>query len=257
MELIDTHCHLDVADFDADRAEVLALCRARGVNRIVVPAVDAAGWDKLLALCAGDAGLHPALGLHPVYLEQHRPEHVTALAERVARQRPVAVGEIGLDYFVTDLDRVRQQSLFEAQLRVAADARLPVLLHVRKAHDEVLATLRRIPVKGGICHAFNGSLQQAQHYIKLGFKLGFGGMLTYERSLKLRRLAAELPLDAIVLETDAPDLVVASHRGERNSPAYLPECLAVLAELRGEDPAYLAAATTRNALAVLDLPAAA
>ncbi|MEK7322686.1 MAG: TatD family hydrolase [Pseudomonadota bacterium] len=257
MELIDTHCHLDVTDFDADRAEVLAQCRVRGVNRIVVPAVDAAGWDKLLALCAGEAGLYPALGLHPVYLERHRPPHVTALAERVARQRPVAVGEIGLDYFVTDLDRARQQSLFEAQLRVAADARLPVLLHVRKAHDEVLATLRRIPVKGGICHAFNGSLQQARHYIKLGFKLGFGGMLTYERSLKLRRLAAELPLDALVLETDAPDLVVASHRGERNSPAYLPECLAALAELRGEDPAYLAAATTRNALAVLDLPTAA
>ncbi len=257
MELIDTHCHLDVADFDADRAEVLAQCRARGVNRIVVPAVDAAGWDKLLALCTDEAGLYPALGLHPVYLDQHRPEHVTALAEQVARKRPVAVGEIGLDYFVTELDRARQQNLFDAQLRIAAEARLPVLLHVRKAHDEVLATLRRIPVKGGICHAFNGSLQQAQHYIKLGFKLGFGGMLTYDRSLKLRRLAAELPLDAIVLETDAPDMAVASHRGERNSPAYLPECLAALAELRGEDPAHLAAITTRNALAVLDLPAAA
>ena len=256
MDLIDTHCHLDVSDFDADRAEVLAQCRARGVNNIVVPAVDAKGWENLLRLCARETGLHPALGLHPVYLEQHRAEDVAALPEWVARHRPVAVGEIGLDYFLTDLDRARQQNLFEAQLRVAADAALPVLLHVRKAHDAVLATLRRIRVRGGICHAFNGSLQQAQHYIDLGFKLGFGGMLTYARSSKLRALARALPLEAIVLETDAPDMVVASHRGERNSPAYLPECLAVLAELREADPAGIAAATTRNAQAVLNLPVA-
>lgn len=255
MELIDTHCHLDVADFDADRAAVLARSRAAGVTRIVVPAVLADGWDHLLDLCRREAGLYPALGLHPVYLERHAAADVDRLAERIGRERPLAVGEIGLDFFVEELDRRRQQALFEAQLTVARDADLPVLLHVRKAHDQVLATLKRIRVRGGIAHAFNGSLPQAQQYIDLGFKLGFGGMLTHARSNKLRRLARELPLEALVLETDAPDLTVASHRGGRNSPEYLPECLAALAAARDAEAADIARATTRNAEQVLGLVA--
>src|SRR3569832_1977824 len=254
MELIDTHCHLDVADFDADRDDVLAACRANGVTRIVIPGVGAAGWGSILALCADEPGLYPTLGLHPVYLDRHRDEDVEELADWVAHHRPVAVGEIGLDFYIDDPDRARQQALFEAQLRIAAEADLPVLLHVRKAHDEVISTLRRIRVKGGICHAYNGSLQQARRDNDHGNKKRNSGMLTYERSSKLRGRARELPLDAIVIETDAPDLTVASHRGERNSPAYLPECLAALAALRDEDPAELAAATTHNTHAVLDLP---
>ena len=253
MELIDTHCHIDVEEFDADRDAVLAHSRHAGVTRMLVPAVLARGWPFLLDLCRREAGLLPALGLHPVYLDQHSDADVAALAEWVERERPVAVGEIGLDYFVEDLDRQRQQALFEAQLQVARAAGLPVILHIRKAHDQVLATLKRIRVRGGIAHAYNGSLQQAQQYIDLGFKLGFGGMLTYERSSKLRALASELPLDALVLETDAPDLTVASHRGERNSPEYLPECLRALAEMRGESPETIALATTRNAEQVLGL----
>ncbi len=253
MNLIDTHCHLDVSEFDADRDAVLARAHTAGVGRIVVPAVEAGGWDGLLALCRREAGLYPALGLHPVYLEQHRDQDLAALEQRLTDDRPVAVGEIGLDYFVSELDRDRQQQLFEAQLALARDAGLPVILHVRKAHDQVLAALRRMRVPGGIAHAFNGSLQQAQIYLELGFKLGFGGMLTFERSNKLRRLARELPLEAMVLETDAPDLPPASHRGQRNSPEYLPECLAALAEVRGEDPAEVAAQTTRNAVEVLRL----
>jgi TatD DNase family protein len=165
----------------------------------------------------------------------------------------VAIGEIGLDYFIENLDRDRQQELFETQLRIAREADLPVIVHVRKAHDQVLKTLRRIQVRGGIIHAFNGSLQQGEQYLELGFRLGFGGTLTYEGSKRIRRLARDLPLSAIVLETDAPDIAVASHRGERNSPEYLPECLAALAEVRGEDPAFLAQATGRNAEAVLGL----
>lgn len=253
MELIDTHCHLDVDDFDADRAAVLARSRAAGVTRIVVPAVLARDWDHLLDLCRRESGLYPALGLHPVYLDQHSDADVAALAARVAREKPLAIGEIGLDYFVEQPDRQRQQALFEAQLHVARDADLPVVLHVRKAHDQVLATLKRIRVCGGIAHAYNGSLVQAQQYIELGFKLGFGGMLTYERSNKLRRLARELPLDALVLETDAPDLTVAAHRGERNSPEYLPDCLRALATARDEDFETVARATTRNAEQVLGL----
>lgn len=253
MDLIDTHCHIDVEEFAADRDAVLARSRAAGVSRMLVPAVAARGWRFLLDLCRSEAGLLPALGLHPVYLDRHTDADVAALAEWVGRERPVAVGEIGLDYFVEELDRQRQQALFEAQLQVARAADLPVILHVRKAHDQVLATLRRIRVRGGIAHAYNGSLVQAQQYIDLGFKLGFGGMLTYERSSKLRTLARELPLEALVLETDAPDLTVASHRGERNSPEYLPECLQALAEVRGESPAVVAQATTCNAEQVFGL----
>ena len=251
--LIDTHCHLDVSDFDRDRERVLAEARRRGVGPIVVPAIHAAGWPGLLALCRRESGLYPALGLHPVYLDQHRAGDLEELAGLIARESPVAVGEIGLDFFLPALDRDRQRALFTRQLDLAAATGLPVLIHARKAHDEVLACLRCHPVPGGIIHAFNGSLQQAQQYLALGFKLGFGGMLTFARSTRLRALATALPLEALVLETDAPDMSGAAHQGERNSPAYLSEVLQVLAQLRGQDAAYLAEQTSRNARQVLDL----
>jgi len=257
MHLIDTHCHLDVADFDADRERVLTAARTAGVRDIVVPGIERAGWPGLLALCASDDGLHPALGLHPVYLERHGEGDVAALQQALAEHRPVAVGEIGLDFHIAtdEQDRSRQRELCAAQLALAAAAGLPALLHVRKAHEDMLGLLRAAGLAGGIAHAFNGSLEQAHEYLDLGFRLGFGGMLTFERSSKLRRLAAALPLEAIVLETDAPDLTVASHRYQRNSPEYLPEVLAALAEVRGADPGELAAATTANARAVLGLRA--
>ena len=253
MELIDTHCHIDVEDFDGDRERVIENCRRLGVRRIVVPAVTARDWGRLLNVCRGEQGLLHTFGLHPVFVDEHSAADIPALAEWVEREQPVAIGEIGLDYFVEDTDRERQQEIFEAQLEVARAVQLPVLLHVRKAHDQVLKALKRIRVQGGIAHAFNGSIQQAHQYIELGFKLGFGGMLTYERSNKLRRLAKDLPLEALVLETDAPDLTVATHRGERNSPEYLPDCLQALADVRGEETASVAAATTRNAEQVLRL----
>lgn len=251
--LIDTHCHLDVRDFDPDRAQVLAAARRQGVGPILVPAIHAAGWPGLLALCRQEPELYPALGLHPVYLDQHQPDDLDELAGLIDRANPVAVGEIGLDFFLPDLDRERQQALFAHQLDLAAAAGLPVLIHARKSHDQVLAGLRRHPVPGGIVHAFNGSPQQAQQYLALGFKLGFGGMLTFARSSRLRALATTLPLEALVLETDAPDMSGAAHRGERNSPAFLPEVLQALAQLRGQDADYLAEQTSHNARQVLDL----
>ena len=253
MDLIDSHCHLDVAEFDADRQAVVQRARASGVHGIVVPGVMAQGWHGLWALCEGEPDLFPALGLHPVYLDSHQASDIDRLGDWLTDHRPVAIGEIGLDYYLRELDRERQQVLFEAQLELAQDAGLPVILHVRKSHDQVLATLKRIRVPGGISHAFNGSLQQAQQYMDLGFRLGFGGMLTYERSSKLRALARQLPAEAIVLETDAPDMVVSQHRGERNSPEYLPQVLASLAEVRGEAAVDLAAQTSANARAVLGL----
>ena len=254
MELIDSHCHIDVAEFDDDRAAVLERCRCAGVTRLVVPGVDAARWPGLIALCRREAGLYPALGLHPIYLEQHGNDAVQWLEQQLAiTPEVIAIGEIGLDFFVAELDRQRQQALFEAQLSIARDANLPVILHIRKAHDQVLATLRRLRVKGGIAHAFSGSLDQARHFIELGFKLGFGGTMTYDGANKIQRLARELPLEAIVLETDAPDMSGAAHRGERNSPEYLPEHLQALAQLRGMDAADVAKQTTLNAQQALGL----
>ncbi len=252
MELIDTHCHIDVEAFDADRHKVLDRCLKEGITQIVVPGIEAKTWDRLGKLCGEFTGLHPAYGLHPVYVDQHTDDDLVMLGNRLQTENPVAVGEIGLDFYL-DLDRERQQNLFESQLRLAQSASLPVILHVRKAHDAVLSTLSRIPVNGGICHAFNGSMEQAQRYIEMGFKLGFGGMLTYERSHKLHRLAQQLPIESIVLETDAPDMTGSSHHGERNSPEYLPECLTALAQLRNEDVASIAEQTTANANAVLSL----
>lgn len=245
--MIDTHCHLDVEAFDPDRAEVIAAARNAGVGAMVVPGISAEGWGALLSLCASEADLYPALGLHPIFLERHRDAHLSELERLIDELRPIAVGEIGLDFFLRDLDRERQRTLFEAQLELAAAASLPVIIHARKSHDQVLAALKRIRVPGGIAHAFNGSRQQAGKYMDLGFKLGVGGMLTFERSTKLRALARNLPLEALVLETDAPDMAVAAHRGERNSPEFLPDVLAALADVRREAPALVAAQTTRNA----------
>lgn len=254
MTLFDTHCHLDVAEFDPDREAVIDRARAVGVHDFLVPGIYRDEWPALLKLCAEQIGCHPALGLHPVYLSRHLDSHIDALDAALTAHRPCAVGEIGLDYALRDLDQNRQLTLFDAQLGLAQDHGLPVILHCRKAHDTILSRLKKIPVPGGICHAFNGSLQQAHHYISLGFKLGFGGMLTFERSSKLRQLAKTLPMEAIVLETDAPDLTVASHQYQRNSPEYLPEVLITLAQLRNRTAEELTQITTTNARSVLNLP---
>lgn len=257
MELIDTHCHIDVEAFDADRHDVLDRCQKEGITQIVVPGIEAETWARLGKMCDEFTGLHPAYGLHPVFVEQHSDDDLIKLAKRLQTNRSIAIGEIGLDFLfnknLTESNKEQQQNLLEAQLILAQSNSLPVILHVRKAHDVVLSMLGRNPVVGGICHAFNGSMEQAHRYIEMGFKLGFGGMLTYEHSHKLHRLAKQLPIDAIVLETDAPDMTVSSHRGERNSPEYLPECLNALAQVRDEDMVFIAEQTTANAKSVFSL----
>ncbi|MBU1689702.1 MAG: TatD family hydrolase [Gammaproteobacteria bacterium] len=249
--LIDTHCHLDAAEFDADRDDVAARAHAAGVEAIVVPGVERAGFAKLLATCARYPGCVPALGIHPMYVDGAQPEDLTTLREMIVMHHPVAIGEIGLDFFVPDYDRERQEFYFTEQLKIAREFDLPVLLHIRRAQDTVLKFLRLAKVKGGIAHAFNGSHQQAEEFIKLGFKLGFGGAMTYDRATKLRELAATLPLDSIVLETDAPDIPPAFIGKARNSPEYLPRIAETLAELRGMPVAEVVEATTANAKAIL------
>lgn len=253
MHLIDSHCHLDFVAFDADREAVLQRAAAAGVAAIVIPGVTRDTWDRVVALCAGHGNLYYALGLHPLFLTSHGAEDLDELWQRTAALAPVAVGEIGLDFHDRDADRQGQLALFEGQLEIARTRSLPVILHVRKAHDEVLGLLRAHGIRGGIAHAFNGSRQQAGKYIDMGFKLGFGGMLTFERSRKLRELARALPLDALVLETDAPDMTVSQHRGGRNSPEYVPYVLEALASLRTESAGEIAAATTRNTAVVLGI----
>jgi TatD DNase family protein len=255
--LIDTHCHLDVEAFDPDRCTVIERAYTLGVRRIVIPAIYADAWQRVVDCSkTWPDRLYYALGLHPVSLARHEFGQLRELETRIDTDRPLAIGEIGLDFFLRDLDQAAQIRFFEAQLDIAIGARLPVLLHVRKAHDRILQCLKHRHLVGGIVHAYNGSLPQAQQYLDLGFKLGFGGMLTYERSSKLHALARQLPLSGLVLETDAPDLTVAQHRGQRNSPEYLPYCLTALARVRELDPMVVAAQTTANACAVLGLDAA-
>lgn len=249
--LVDTHCHLDAAEFDGDRDAVARAAMAAGVSCIVVPAVARNTFGAVASVCREFTGCVPAYGIHPMYVDGAREEDLEALRETIARETPCAVGEIGLDRFVEGRDEARQAFYFEQQLRIAQDAGLPVLLHVRRAVDPVLAALRRIRVPGGIAHAFNGSRQQADEFIKLGFKLGFGGAMSFPRALRIRELAATLPLDAIVLETDAPDIPPAWRAGARNTPDQLPRIASVLAELRQVTPEVVAEATTANAFAVL------
>jgi len=247
MNIIDTHCHLDVTDFDLDRDGVLEHCRVLGISKIIVPAIESKTWSGLIKLCQSNTGLYPALGLHPVFINQHHADDIQELEKLLEMVKPIAIGEIGLDFYLKELDQQQQLELFEIQLNIAKTHNLPVILHVRKAHDQVLQLLKKVKVKGGFCHAFNGSMQHAQHYMELGFKLGFGGTLTYENSTRIHRLAKELPLESIVLETDAPDMVVESHRGERNSPEYIIESLNALAHLRNEAASVIAMQTTKNA----------
>lgn len=250
--LIDTHCHLDAEEFASDHDAVVAAAQQAGIGLLVLPAVERANFGAVQALAVRYACCAPALGIHPMYVGRARPDDLDLLRLQLARGAAVAVGEIGLDYFVPRLDRDCQEYYFVAQLKLAREFDMPVLLHIRRAHDEVLKHLRRIRVPGGIAHAFNGSSQQAEEFIKLGFRLGFGGAMTWPRALRIRRLAATLPLDAIVLETDAPDMPPAwLGTGARNSPQELPRIGQVLARLRNEEEVAVMAATTRNALQAL------
>ena len=252
MELIDTHTHLDFPDFDADRTQILARSRASGVEQMVVLGVYQHNWQRLWDLVQTDSQLYAAFGLHPVYLNEHRPEHVLELGQWLSRlaghPQLCAVGEIGLDYFLPELDREGQQQLFEAQLQLAADFQLPALLHVRRSHAQVIATLKRFRLqRGGIIHAFAGSREEAREYLKLGFKLGLGGAATWPQALRLRKVIVDLPLDAIVLETDSPDMAPAMYPNQRNSPEHLPDICQALAEVMGISPERLAETSTANA----------
>ena len=253
--LIDTHCHLDAAEFDADRDGVIGRLPAAGVDAVLIPAVAAFNFEAVRVLAHRFEGGRYALGIHPLCVDRATDEDLVTLRAMVEASlddaRFVAIGEVGLDHFVPGLDRDRQEHYLRAQLALARDYELPVLLHVRRAQDHVLKLLRRARPVGGIAHAFNGSMQQAMQFLELGCALGFGGAMTFTRALQIRRLASGLPEHAHVLETDSPDISPAWLHPERNEPAQVAPIADVLAGLRGTTRADIEARTAANAMRVL------
>ncbi len=254
--LVDSHCHLDAPRFDADRDAVIARARAAGVTRQVVPAVTAASWAGLRDACRRAPGLYPAYGLHPMFMDAHEPDDLDRLARWLEAEKPVAVGECGLDFFVDGFDAEAQAFYFEGQLRLARDLDLPVIIHARKAVDAVMAAIRRFAPLRGVVHSFSGSLDQARRLHAMGFLIGLGGPVTHARARRLRHIATEIDIDSLLVETDAPDQPDAGIRGERNEPARLPYVVEAIAGLRGMAPEALAHATARNAERLFGLPPA-
>ena len=253
FELVDSHCHLDFPEFDENRNELIQQCKAENILKFVVPGVSKDTWPRLKNISGQYAEIFPAYGLHPYFLNEHASEHVGQLHTFLKDNSAVAVGEIGLDYYLKDLDKTLQQCLFAAQLDVAKELNLPVILHVRKAHDDVLQFLKHAKLTGGSVHAFNGSFQQAKQYIDLGYKLGFGGALTFDRAKHLRKLAEQLPLDAILLETDSPDMSPANYSQSFNTPLTILDVLYQMSQIRQQTSSEIASQTTQNSRELFSL----
>lgn len=246
--LIDSHCHLDDRSFDQDRTEAWQRAQEVGVKAQIIPAVTAADWPRVKETCASHPGLYPAYGLHPMFCHEHKDSDLQALRGWIAQEQPVAVGECGLDFYLPDPDKQRQLELFEAQLEIALEFNLPVIIHARRAVEDVINCLHEFPGLRGVLHSYSGSLQQAQRLIQMGLLMSFGGPVTYPNANRLHRLVAELPLESIMLESDAPDQPDSQHRGQRNEPAYLPLILQQISALRDQSAEVISAQTSANAM---------
>ncbi|MEO5810751.1 MAG: TatD family hydrolase [Rhodanobacter sp.] len=244
---VDSHVHLDHATFDPDRAQVLLRAYAAGVETLVVPAVDAASWPQIRQLSAHDRRIVPAYGLHPLFIEHHARTDVDALSSWLEFGDAAAVGEIGLDFHDDATDASEQRHYFTTQLQLARERNLPVIVHARRALEEVILTLRKVSNLRGVVHSFSGSQQQAEQLWRMGFCLGIGGTVTYPRAQRLRRIVATMPGEFLLLESDAPDQPDVEHRGQRNEPARLAGIAQCIATLRGEPVAVIAATTSANA----------
>ena len=248
MRLIDSHCHLDFTVFSEERESVLQQAHQSGVSDIIIPAVVSEAWAELEKLCAADScvKLHPAYGLHPMFMSSHETSDLIDLERQLSQSNAVAVGECGLDFFVEPHDQSQQLMYFTAQMDLAVQFQLPMIIHSRKSLDLVLKEIRLRPGLRGVIHSFSGSYQQAKQLIDLGFYLGFGGPVTYTRANKLRHLVTELPLESLLLETDAPDQPDSSHHGLRNQPSWLIDIANVIATLRDVEVGEVAKVTTQN-----------
>lgn len=253
MRLVDSHSHLDVEDFDADRSEVLDRAATAGVHAHVIAGIALDDFPRLQRVCAADPRLFPAYGLHPLFIDRHRPRHLDELKAWLQAEAPVALGECGLDFYIRELDRDVQRDYFHAQLELARELDLPVILHARRAVEEVTQALRQVGGLRGVVHSFGGSAEQARQLFELGFHLGIGGPVTYPRARRLREIVARMPLEWLLLETDAPDQPLHGHQGRRNEPAFLADIARTVAELRGEPVEAVARATSANARALFGL----
>lgn len=245
--LVDSHAHMDAEAFTGDRPATLMRARAAGIQAIVVPAITASRWPRLRAVCKADTMLHPAYGLHPMFGHEHHHEHLGQLEAWLTENAAVAVGECGLDFYIDDPHPEKQREFFSRQLDIARNLNLPVIVHARRAVEEVIHTIRRVGHLRGVVHSFAGSHEQARQLADLGFLIGIGGPVTHARARRLRRTVAAVPLQTLLLETDAPDQPGAQHRGQRNEPAWLTEVLETLTTLREEDAQTIASATADNA----------
>jgi len=254
ITLFDTHCHLDFPEFSPNREKMLAKAEEAGISGILIPGVKREGWRSIRQITATNSACHSALGLHPMFIDEHEDKHLHDLEMALSVGPIAAIGEIGLDFYKSGSNRSLQTHFVSAQVSIAKSAELPVILHVRKAHDEMLKVLSlQNFAHGGIVHAFNGSEHQAEKYMAMGFKLGFGGAMTFPRAAKLHRLAANLPLESIVLETDAPDMPPATCHQPYNTPLHLFDNFRCLVTLRDEPAVLIAEQTTQNALDVLNI----
>jgi TatD DNase family protein len=254
VKFADSHCHLDDDRFDPDRDQVISRAHSSGINQIVIPATTAKRWPKVEQVTEQYDGVYASYGLHPMFMSEHKAEHVDALDSWLGKHAAVAVGECGLDFYTGDSEMPQQLELFRAQLQVALNHKLPVIIHARKALDMILHEIRLSGIKNGVIHSFSGSLQQAQQLQELGFKLGISASVGYERAKKLRLVVREIDINALMIETDAPDQSGPTHRGERNEPCYIIDHLSVIAGLREMDVDDCANQLTRNCQQLFNLP---
>ena len=253
MRLVDSHCHLDFSDFDDDRGELIKRCHQMSIHNFIVPGVSAKNWERLHQVALQYSEITAVFGLHPYFIEQHSINDIGLLEDLIKTQHPCAVGEIGLDYYDKTLDREKQRSFFDSQLLLAEKYQLPVILHVRKSHDDVLAMLKHRNICGGIVHAFNGSEQQANQYYDMGFVFGFGGTTLNPNAKKIHQLIKILPINSIVLETDSPDMVPVGSNHSRNTPLTIYNVAEAVAEIRVLSVEAIAEATTHNVEQVLNV----
>jgi len=246
---VDTHCHFDFPPFIGDEVPSIDRAARAGVDAIIVPAIEAAYFERVLDLARRHDALYAALGLHPIVIEHHLDEHLDRLDAvlQTAENKLVAIGEIGLDLYRENPQFERQQTILDAQLRLAKRHDLPVILHSRRTHDKLAMHLKRIDLpRRGVVHGFSGSLQQAQRFIELGYHIGVGGTITYPRASKTRDVMARLPLSALLLETDAPDMPLNGFQGQPNRPEQAARVFTTLCELRPEPAAVIADALLEN-----------
>ncbi len=247
MHLIDTHCHLDDPRLDTERAKILENAVTAGIFAQVIPAVTAASWKRVRRLCNTQSNLYPCYGLHPMFLDQHNLQHIELLQDWLKTEPAVAVGECGLDYFKDTSQKETQKTLFRKQLEIATEFDLPAVVHANRAVEDVILLIRKSKLRRGVVHSFNGSRVQAQRLIDLGFKLSFGGAITFERATKIRNLVKQLPLEYLMIESDAPDQPPAKYNRELNQPAFLSEIFSTICSLRGESPHIIQTQLNQNA----------